>query len=172
MIPVKRQNTEIQIEYILQQYSKMMYQLAYARTKSEADAEDLLQEVFLQYLKSNVQFNSDEHCKAWLIRTTVNCSKNLLTSAWFRKTVLLNNPLEHSLESADGIPGKGKSEVFYAVLELPEKYRMVVHLFYYEDYSVAQISEILQKRESTVKTQLYRARELLKQKLKGEYDYV
>ena len=62
--------------------------------------------------------------------------------------------------------------MFYAVLDLPEKYRIVVHLFYYEDYSVAKISEILCRKESTVKTQLYRARELLKQKLKGEYDYV
>lgn len=172
MISVRQPHAEIQIEHILQQYSTMVYRLAYARTKNEADAEDLLQEVFMRYLKSNVQFNSDEHCKAWLIRTTVNCSKSLLTSAWFRKTVLLKNPLEYSVESAEGIPGKGKSEVFYAVLELPEKYRMVVHLFYYEDYSVAQISAILQRRESTVKTQLYRVRELLKQKLKGEYDYV
>ncbi len=172
MIAPEPQNIVTQIERILQKYSKMVYRLAYARTKNRADAEDLLQEVFLRCLKSNVQFNSDEHCKAWLIRTTVNCSKNLLTSAWFKRTILLKNPVEDPAESDEGVPGEEKSEVFYAVLDLPEKYRMVVHLYYYEDYSVAEISEILSRKESTVKTQLYRARELLKQKLKGEYDYV
>ena len=85
---------------------------------------------------------------------------------------MLKNPVEDPAESDEGVPGEEKSEVFYAVLDLPEKYRMVVHLYYYEDYSVAEISEILSRKESTVKTQLYRARELLKQKLKGEYDYV
>ena len=75
MIAPEPQNTATQIEHILQKYSKMVYRLAYARTKNRADAEDLLQEVFLRCLKSNVHFNSDEHCKAWLIRTTVNCSK-------------------------------------------------------------------------------------------------
>ncbi len=172
MIVPEPQNTATQIEHILQKYSKMVYRLAYARTKSRADAEDLFQEVFLRCLKNNVHFNSDKHCKAWLIRTTVNCSKNLLTSAWFKRIVPMKNPLEDSAESNEGVPGEEKSEVFYAVLDLPEKYRMVVHLFYYEDYSVAEISEILSRKESTVKTQLYRARELLKQKLKGEYDYV
>lgn len=172
MIAPEPQNTVTQIERILQKYSKMVYRLAYARTKNRADAEDLLQEVFLRCLKSNVHFNSDEHCKAWLIRTTINCSKNLLTSAWFKKIVPMKNPLEDFAESNEGVPGEKKSEVFYAVLDLPEKYRMVVHLFYYEDYSVAKISEILSRKEPTVKTQLHRARELLKQKLKGEYDYV
>lgn len=92
MIAPEPQNTATQIERILQKYSKMVYRLAYARTKNRADAEDLFQDVFIRCLKNNVQFNSDEHCKAWLIRTTVNCSKNLLTSAWFRRTVLMKDP--------------------------------------------------------------------------------
>jgi len=70
------------------------------------------------------------------------------------------------------MPKVGKSQVFIAVMELPEKYRVLVHLFYYEDYSVKEISKILDRKESTIKTQLYRARQLLKRKLKGEYDYV
>ena len=168
MIATEPPNPENQIEFVLQKYSKMVYQLAYVRTKNRADAEDLLQEVFLRFLKSNIPFNDDEHCKAWLIRTTINCSKNLLTSAWFRKTVFL----EDGLENYANVAGKGKSNVFYAVLELPVKYRVVVHLYYYEDFSVAEISTILNRKESTVKTQLYRARELLKKKLQGDYDYV
>jgi len=159
---------EKQIESVLQKYSKMLYRLAYVRTKNRADAEDLLQEVFLRFLKSNIQFNDDEHCKAWLIRTTINYSKNLLTSAWFRKTVFQEDGLENYANVAE----KGKSDIFYAVLELPAKYRVIVHLYYYEDLSVAEISTMLNRKESTVKTQLYRARELLKKKLKGDYGYV
>ena len=168
MIATEPPNPENQIEFVLQKYSKTVYRLAYVRTKNRADAEDLLQEVFLRFLRSNIPFNDDEHCKAWLIRTTINCSKNLLTSAWFRKTVFL----EDGLENYANVAGKGKSNVFYAVLELPVKYRVVVHLYYYEDFSVAEISTMLNRKESTVKTQLYRARELLKKNLKGDYDYV
>ncbi|MDD2587176.1 MAG: sigma-70 family RNA polymerase sigma factor [Syntrophomonadaceae bacterium] len=168
MLDTGAENSESQIEQILRKYSNMVYRLAYARTKNRADAQDLLQEVFLRCLKSNVQFNDDEHCKAWLIRTTINCSKSLLSSAWFSKTVSMKENLPDSLHNLED----EKSEIFYAVLELPVKYRMVVHLYYYEDYSVAELSKLLNRKESTVKTQLYRARELLKQKLKGEYDYV
>jgi RNA polymerase sigma-70 factor (ECF subfamily) len=168
LIATEPPNPESQIEFVLQKYSKMVYQLAYVRTKNRADAEDLLQEVFLRFLKSNIPFNDNEHCKAWLIRTTINYSKNLLTSAWFRKTVFLEDGLENYANVAE----KGKSDVFYAVLELPVKYRVVVHLYYYEDFSVAEISTMLNRKESTVKTQLYRARELLKKKLQGDYDYV
>lgn len=168
MTATEPQNPENQIEFILQKYSKMVYRLAYVRTKNRADAEDLLQEVFIRFLKCNMQFNNYEHCKAWLIRTTINCSKNLLTSAWFRKTIFLEDNLENYEDGAE----VGKSDVFYAVLELPVKYRVVVHLYYYEDLSVAEIGTMLNRKEATVKTQLYRARELLKKKLKGNYDYV
>ena len=76
---------EFPIEHLIEKHSNMVYRLAYARVKNKADAEDLVQEVFTRCLKSKTKFNSDEHCKAWLIRTTVNCSKNLLNSAWFKK---------------------------------------------------------------------------------------
>lgn len=168
MIATEPLDPENQIEFVLQNYAEMVYRLAYIRTKNSPDAEDLLQEVFLRLLKSNIRFNDGEHCKAWLIRTTINCSKNLLTSAWFRKTVYLEDGLDNYANAVE----KGKSNVFYAVLELPVKYRVVVHLYYYEDFSVAEISTMLNRKESTVKTQLYRARELLKKKLKGDYDYV
>ncbi|NMA04011.1 MAG: hypothetical protein GX925_04815, partial [Clostridiales bacterium] len=84
---------------------------------------------------------------------------------------LTENPIESSGENNIDIFWDDKSEVYFAVMDLPEKYRIVVHLFYYEDYSVRKISEILNRKESTIKTQLYRARQLLKLKLKGEYYY-
>jgi RNA polymerase sigma-70 factor (ECF subfamily) len=172
MITKRLNMADIPIADIMQKYSGMVYRLAYARTKNKADAEDLFQEVFLRCLKSNLQFNSDEHCKAWLIRVTVNLSKNILTSGWHRKILLKEVPLENTEKNNNHSPKDDKSEVFYAVMQLPEKYRVVVHLYYYEDYSVTEIANILKRKEATVKTQLFRARELLKQDLKGEYDYV
>lgn len=160
------------INSIIYRYSDMVYKLAYARMKNKTDAEDLFQEVFLRYYKANLEFNSEEHCKAWLIKVTVNLSKNFLTSAWKKRSILIETPLwlidkDHTNPSDDD-----KSDVFYAVMKLPEKYRVVIHLHYYEDFSITDIANILDRKESTVKTQLFRARKLLKQDLKGEYDYV
>lgn len=155
-------STDDLINDILAKYSNMVYRLALSRTKNISDAEDILQEVFLRFINNRIEFENEEHRKAWLIRVTVNCSNKLLKSAWFRRTV----PLEEELK----FESKEKSDIYYAVLELPLKYRTVIHLFYYEDLSIAQISRILAVKESTIKSQLSRARQLLKVKLKGEFD--
>ena len=118
------------------------------------------QEAFLRYIRSGKEFADEEHRRAWLIRATINCSKTLLSSAWFRKTSPLEDTLTTELEE--------KSEVYYAVMDLPVKYRTVIHLYYYEDLSVSQISGLLKTKETTVKSQLHRARSLLKETLKGE----
>lgn len=155
-------STEDQIDYVLTEYSNMVYRLALSRTRNIADAEDIVQEVFLRLVNKKPEFENEEHRKAWLIRVTVNCSSKLLTSAWFRRTV----PLEEELK----FETKEKNDVYYAVMELPLKYRTVIHLYHYEDMSITQISEVLGIKESTVKSQLLRARQLLKTKLKGEFD--
>lgn len=155
-------STEEQVDYVLTKYSNMVYRLALSRTKNIADAEDILQEVFLRLVKKRPSFESEEHRKAWLIRVTLNCSNKLLTSAWFRRTV----PLEEELK----FETKEKHDVYYAVMELPLKYRTVIHLYHYEDMSISQISDVLNIKESTIKSQLLRARQLLKTKLKGEFD--
>jgi RNA polymerase sigma-70 factor, ECF subfamily len=152
-----------QFREVLSTYSNMVYRLALSRTKNVSDAEDILQEVFLRLVNKRPEFTSEEHRKAWLIRVTVNCSNKLITSAWFRRTTPLKEELKFET--------KEKSDVYYAVLELPLKYRTVIHLFYYEDLSIAQISHILSMKESTIKSQLLRARHLLKIKLKGEFDH-
>jgi RNA polymerase sigma-70 factor (ECF subfamily) len=155
-------STDDQINDVLTRYSNMVYRLALSRTRNVADAEDVLQEVFLRLIHKKPEFENEEHRKAWLIRVTVNCSSKLLTSAWFRRTV----PLEEELK----FETKEKSNVYYAVMELPLKYRTVIHLYHYEDLSISQISNILAIKESTIKSQLLRARQLLKTKLKGEFD--
>lgn len=156
-------DTDIKIDNVMENYADMVYRLALARTKNISDAEDVLQEVFLRLINKNPEFQSEEHRKAWLIRVTINCSNKIFSAAWFRKTV----PLEEELK----FETKEKSEVYYAVLELPQKYRTVIHLFYYEDMSIAQISSILSIKETTIKSQLSRARQMLKVKLKGDFDY-
>ena len=140
-------------------YSDMVYRLAFARVKNKYDADNILQEVFLRFIKVKENVNNDEHAKALLIRITINCSKSLLSSSWFKRT----EPLSENLSVSD--PG---FDTLDAVLRLPQKYRTVIHLHYYMGYSVDEIAAILKSKPSTVKSQLHRARQKLKIDLEGE----
>lgn len=151
------------INEVLSKYSDMVYRLALSQTKNKADAEDIFQEVFMRYMARSGSFAGEEHRKAWLIRVTLNCSRKLFRSAWFRRTV----PLEGDMPAFDS---PDKSDVYFAVMALPRKYRTAVHLFYYEDLPISKIGELLSLNESTVKSHLRRARKLLKSKMKGEVD--
>ena len=151
---------------VIEKYFNMIYKLALAETRDVHLAEDVTSDVFLKYMETNKTFETEEHIKAWLLRVTINASRSVFSSSWFKKTV----PLEETLEAA-GIPEE-ESEVYLAVMKLPEKYRTVIHLFYYEDFSVLEIANILNSNESTIKSQLLRARGLLKESLKGVSDLV
>lgn len=153
------------LDALFRTYGDMVYRLALVRTKSVADAEDVVQEVFLRCLKSSPDFQSAEHQKAWLIKVTVNCSKTLLGSA-FRRHSVPEDALGE-LASEDETPD---STVYDAVLKLPEKYRTAIHLYYYEDYSVKEIAAVMRATESTVKSWLHRARGMLKEMLGGDYE--
>lgn len=146
-------------EYV-EKFFDMIYKLALSQTKNRENADDVVQEVFLRYLKYGKEFESEEHIKAWLIRVTLNCCKSLFTSAWVRKTAPLDEDIPFDTEE--------KHDVYYAVAELPPKYRAVIHLFYYEDFSVAEISKALGIKQTTVKSQLSRGRDMLREKLKGD----
>lgn len=159
-----QQENKPEVSRTIEKYFSMVYKLALSQTKSTVNAEDVTQEVFLRYIQNQDKIQSEEHAKAWLIRVTVNCSKSLFLSSWFKRTV----PLEEDIPF--DTPEKG--EVYYAVLELPQKYRTVIHLFYYEDMSVREIAESLGEKETTVKSQLHRGREMLKKLLKGGYNFV
>ena len=140
-------------------HSDMVYRLAIARVKNKYDADDILQEVFLRFIKNAHKAQNDEHVKAMLIRITINCSKSLLTSSWFKRT----EPLSESLSVSDEY-----SDTLDAVMRLAQKYRTVIHLHYYMGYSVDEIATILKSKPSTVKSQLHRARQKLKSDLEGE----
>ena len=140
----------------------MVYRLAFARTGTKCDADEVFQEVFMRYIKKQPEFENEEHRKAWLIRVTINCSNKLWNSAWKRKTEFLSGTI--LFETKDDIDLNDELQ------QLPKKYREVIHLFYYEDMSLDQISRALNRKNSTVRTQLTRARALLKNMLKEGYD--
>lgn len=144
---------------MIEQYGDLVYRIALNQTRKKEEAEDVFQEVFLRLVKNIHKLQDEEHVKAWLIRTTINCSKDTFLNA-FRK---------HTCELVE-LPyiTKENSEVYYAVLELPVKYRRVIHLFYYEGYSLKEMADILKMNENTIKTHLSRAKAMLKKKLEGE----
>lgn len=168
--------TSESFEQVMEFYMPMVYRIAFSRLGSAHDAEDITQDVFLKYYRADMTYNDEEHRKAWLIRCAINCTKNLVTSAWFRHRAS-DEGLENMEEGGD-IPGSDgdidkieqKNAVMSAVMKLPDKYRTVIHLFYFEDMSVAQISKATGIREATVKSQLSRARDMLKPMLK-EVDF-
>ena len=147
---------------IIEKYSNMVYRLAIARTKNKEDAEDVFQDVFLKLSKKLPEFQDETHEKAWLIRVTINLTNNLFQSAHYKRTV----PLEEDLKFED----EQMSNVYFQVLNLPMKYRTIIHLFYYEGFSIKEIASILHTNENTVKTRLSRAREQLKRKLEGGFE--
>ncbi|NME83343.1 sigma-70 family RNA polymerase sigma factor [Clostridium sp. SM-530-WT-3G] len=151
------------IEKDLDCYGDMILRLAYSYMKNIHDAEDIVQDVFVQLMKNIDKFESNEHKKSWLITVTRNLCKNKLKSSWFKKRdELVEMPYYDKYKNND---------VLDTVMKLPLKYREVIHLFYYEDYSTAQIAEIVGKKESTVRSLLHRGRNILKDILKEEYDF-
>ncbi len=144
-------------------YFDMVYRLALNQMKDKHMAEDVTQDVFVKYINSDKDFESEEHVKAWLIRVTVNMCKNVFNSAWYKKSA----PLEEDIPEEE----KEISDLYEEVLKLPKKYKAVIHLFYYEDMPIADIAACLGEKESTIKSQLHRAREILKKTLKGGCDY-
>ena len=160
----ERSKTDVSSDEVIRKYFDMVYKLALSQTKNQTFAEDVTQDVFVRFIQNKDKFESEEHIKAWLIRVTINCSKSVFMSSWFKKTV----PLEEDLT----FDSPEKSDVYFAVQDLPLKYRTVIRLFYYEDMNVREIAESIDVKESTVKSHLHRGRMLLKNKLKGDYDFV
>ena len=153
------------VNEVVDKYADMVYRIAFTQMKNQADADDIFQEVFLKLCKSAVAFETDEHIKAWLIKVTINTSRKFFTSAWQKKTVALPEKLTYEEKNLD-------FDVIPIVQSLPSKYRIVIHLFYFEDMSIAEVAAVLKSKNNTVKSQLSRARELLKNKLNGGFKNV
>ena len=148
------------ISRTVETYSPMLLRLACTRLDDPADAEDIVQEVFLKLLTARPLFRDSEHEKAWLIRTTLHRASDLRRSAARR-----NVPLEEAAQAAASQAG---SELLTAVRALPEPYSAVIHLYYYEEYSIKEIAKLLGVPTPTVGTRLARGRERLRRLLKED----
>ena len=148
------------MDEIIDKYKNMVYRIAFSYCRNRTDADDVFQEVFMRYFRKHPTFISDEHEKAWFIRITINCSKSLLMSPWKTRMVELDDSIHYE--------DNYESDLFRAVMELQAKYRIVIELYYYEGYKIKEIAQILKRKEGTVRQQLARAREQLKEKLSEE----
>jgi len=153
------------VDEVVDKYADMVYRIAFTQTKNKTDADDIFQEVFLKLCKSAVAFETDEHIKAWLIRVTINASRKFFGSGWNKKTVAL--PEELVYEEKDQY-----TEIIPIVQALPSKYRTVIHLFYFEDMPITEIAKTLNSKTATIKSQLSRGRQILRNKLKGGFENV
>ncbi len=152
------------ISRVMDTYGDMVRRICFVHLKSRHDTEDVFQNVYMKYLLSEEAFESSEHEKAWFIRVTVNACTDWLRYFSRRKWV----PLDLIQEESAVLDGTSR-EVLEVVLKLPEKYRNVIYLFYYEGYSAVEIARILGRKENTVYTWLARAKDILRERLGGEW---
>lgn len=156
--------TKWDINVIVEEYADTITRICYSYGKNYDDTQDIMKNVFLKLMRANPEFDSKEHEKAWIIRVTINECKDFLKNIFRRHT---------SLEEAQEIPIEEKEDLSYireAVLKLPDKYKSVIYLFYYEGYTAVEIAGILHKKENTVYTWMNRARQMLKDMVGGDVE--
>ena len=148
-------------ERLVTLYLDCIYRIALNGCKNNMDAEDVVQNTFMKLLEKEKCFEDDEQAKFWLIRVAMNECKSLWRTSWKRKVTSMED-----LSAEPAFVMQERSELYYAVRELPVKYRQVVHLYYFEDYSVREIAGIMKLSETAVQNRLLRARQKLKEKMK------
>lgn len=149
--------TDSEFEIIMRRQVNSVLRLACAYLKCYAEAEDAAQEVFIKLYRTEISFDSPKEERAWLLKVTANLCKNRLRTPWFSRRADMDIPEEMTAD----FPEEEKTALT-EVMKLPEKYRTPIHLFYCEEYSVREISEITGIKESTIRTRLQRGRELLR----------
>ena len=151
--------TDKEIAGIFERHNKVVYRVCFAYMKNTADTEDAVQDTFYRLIKAGVDFESTEHEKAWLIRTATNLCKNTVKH-WWRK--------RENIEDYENLQSDATFEIdetFHIAMGLPDKYKTVIYLYYYEGYDSVEISKILDKPQSTIRNYLHEARKILKEKL-------
>lgn len=147
------------------EYKDNLFAIAFNICKNAADADDVVQDTFIKYHCGNKEFADKEHIKAWLIRVAINKSINVTRSFWRRRMV----PLDEYAQTLE-FPTEEAGNLFEEVMKLPKKYRIALHLRYFEDYPVKQVAEILDISESNAKVRLARGRKMLEKSLKEEWE--
>ena len=160
----KTETREALIENTIRKHADMIYRIAYQNTGSTADAEDILQEVSIALVTKNAPLENEEHLKRWLIRVTINKCRDLHRHL----KVIETEPLEDH----EDIPADEKGEIMEELQQLPEQYRNIIYLYYYEQYTRQEIADIMKKSINTISSGLQRARNQLKRVLMEEgYSY-
>lgn len=162
---------ESQAARLLEKHGDRVFRTAFMYLKNYQDAEDVLQMTFEKYLIAKPLFKSEEHEKAWLLRVAINISKNLVTCGWKKKVIYDDEQLKLFADEAVAQEGISDSDdnsevILKAVLALPKNLSVVIQLFYYEEYSVAQIADLLEISVGNVTTRLNRARKKLEKSLR------
>lgn len=156
---------QYEIEEVIEQYSTMIFRLAMVRMQNKADAEDIVQDTFLrlmQQVQKGIAFREEEHLKAWLLTVATNRGKSILTMAWNKKTEGIDSAMELAA------PERESDYAYEYVMRLPEKYRVAITLFYYEQLSTEQIAEIMKTKTVTVRSYLHRGREKLRKMMEAD----
>lgn len=153
------------VNELMERYRDNLFAVAFNVCKNAADADDIVQETFLQYYVAKKEFDSEEHIRAWLLRVAINKAKNVNHSFWRQNKV----PLEEYMETL-AFESPQEETLFETVMKLPEKYRIIIHLYYYEEYSVLEIAKLMKLTQSNVKVRLSRGRKLLKEALKEDWE--
>ena len=153
------------VQQLMECYQNSLYAAAFNTCQNQMDAEDVVQETFVQYYTSRKEFENEQHIRAWLLRVVINKAKNINRTFWKKNRCSLEDYMETL-----SFPDSQSKDLFEEVMKLPDKFRIVIHLFYYEDYSVWEIADILKLSESNVKIRLSRGRALLRNSLKEEWE--
>lgn len=151
--------TDAQFTGLVKKYIDTVFRLAFSYLKNREDADDVVQNVFLKLYRQKRTFDSEDHIKHWLIRVTVNECKSLMRAPWRQMESFEDYAATLSFQDPE------RSDLFYAVMALPKKYRLPIYLYYYEGYSTAELAEILKMPKGTVCVNLKRGRDMLKKTL-------
>lgn len=160
--PLLRTNKEVTESY--EKYKLMIYRVCFTYMKNVTDTEDMVQDTFIQLIRKGPKFESDEHEKAWLLRVAINLCKNKLKHWWRKRS---------SIENEERLGGSTNIQIdttLQVIMDLPDKYKTVIYLYYYEGYDSVEISNMLEKPASTVRNHLHEARNELRKKLGGEFE--
>ncbi len=153
-----------EVQELVRLYQDNLFAAAFNVCKNAEDAEDVVQDTFIRYYTIKKEFDSAEHVRAWLFRVAINRAKNVNHTFWRRNRLSLEDYMETlTFETEES------EDLFEAVMKLPEKYRIVIHLFYYEDYKVSEIADILKLSESNVKVRLSRGRSVLRETIERSH---
>lgn len=164
-----------ELEKIINQYGDAVYRMAFIHVKNHDVADDIYQDVWMKLIRQKAYIEPKEHLKAWLLRTTINCCKDYWKSSWIQRISWKEKEVNEKPYEEVNKEEQSIGYITECVQRLPEKYRAILHLYYYEDYSQKEIAKLLHMNENTVACRLVRGRERLGKMLEEEekkgYEY-